>query len=269
MSLIRIAFVFLIVSGLTIGCSSTPSKKDDPSDEKLTEQQQDQPERSAQDFVIQGNSALDEGDFDQATRHFDEALSRDPDRWDIHMNKAIAHSAQQEFSEAVAAIDEALSRGGDEQPEVYFNLGNIYQNRGLYAQSVKAYRTSLAMRGEPHIDTLVNLAAGLAMMRVYDDAEAAYEEVRELAPDDPRPYVGLGLVHHLRGQYEVAEQYYDQAHDIDPDHAQAWFNKAALQTTAGDEESAIQSYRRYLEVAPDGPYAKRATNNLEALEKKE
>lgn len=269
MSLIRIAFLCLIVSGLAIGCSSTPSAKDDQPDEKLTEQTQDEPERSAQDFVIQGNSALDEGDFEQATRHFDEALSRDPERWEIHMNKAIAHSAQREFSEAVAAIDQALAHGGDQQPEVYFNLGNIYQNRGLYAQSVKAYRTSLAVRGEPHVDTLVNLAAGLAMMRAYGPAEQAYEEVRTLAPDDPRPYVGLGLVYHLRGQYDVALRHYEQAVDIDPNHAQAWFNKAALHNTTDDEDGAIESYRRYLQVAPDGPHAKRAANRLQALENKQ
>src|SRR5699024_5167538 len=128
----------------------------------------------------------------------------DSTRWDIYMNKAIALSAKQELAEAVSAIEHALANGGDAEPEVYFNLGNIYQNRGLYSQSIKAYRTSLSLRDEPHIDTIVNIAAALLFMRETDQAEAAYQYLKTLAPDDPRVYLGFGLVESVRENYQTA-----------------------------------------------------------------
>lgn len=252
--------------GLFSGCSSSPDKKDQKAE--AVEAKEAEPKTSAQELFIQGNKKLDAKDFPAAISLYEKALERDDQRWDIYMNKAIAHSSKQQFSEAIAAMDRALATGGDKEAQVYFNLGNIYQNRGLYAQSVKAYRTSLAVSGTQDVDTLVNLGAALALMREYAQAVQTYEHVRSVAPDDPRIYVGLGVVEHARGNKKGAAEFYEQAQQIDPSLEQAWYNHAAVMADMEKYPEAAQSYRRYLELAPEGPYAKRARGSLERLKSK-
>ncbi|QDG53973.1 tetratricopeptide repeat protein [Persicimonas caeni] len=255
-----------VALGLLSGCSSTPDKKEEKA--KAVETTEAEPKTSAQELFIQGNKKLDEKDFPAAIALYDKALERDDQRWDIYMNKAIAHSAKQQFSEAIAAMDRALATGGDKEAQVYFNLGNIYQNRGLYAQSIKAYKTSLAVGDGQSIDTLVNLGGALALMREYDKAVETYNHIRSLAPDDPRPYVGMGVVEQARDNNKLAVEFYEQAQQIDPDFEQAWYNHAAVLADMKRYSDAAQSYRRYLELAPDGPYAKRARASLRRLKSK-
>ncbi len=265
-SAMRFFAVFVVAAGLLVGCKSTPQKKNEK--QHVTEKTAPKPKFSAQELFVQGNKALDAKDFDKAVTLYDQALSQDDARWDIYMNKAIALSAQQHFSKAIDAIDKSLAHGGDKHPEVYFNLGNIYQNRALYSQSIKAYRTSLALRQKPDIDTLVNIAGALMLMRQYDKARAAYEHLRTLAPDDPRVYLGLGLAEQMLTHFKDALQYYEQVNSMKPDFAQAWYNKANLLQSIGKRKEAIASYEQYLKVAPDGPVAKRARNRMNALKKK-
>lgn len=264
----RCFVISLVALSLTSACSSTPTKKDEDATADETEQADSAPKTSAQELFVQGNKALDAKDFDNAIALYEQALERDDARWDIYMNKAIAHSAQQQFSPAIEAIDQALTHGGDTQPEVYFNLGNIYQNRGLYAQSIKAYRTSLALRDRPHVDTLINIAGALVLMRQFDQAKATYEKLEQLAPDDPRVYLGLGLVEQMKDHLEDALAYYEQAITMEPDFGQGWFNKAVLLTQMGRKDDALQSYQRYLDVAPDGPYADQASRRIAHLKSK-
>jgi tetratricopeptide (TPR) repeat protein len=249
---------------LSTGCSSTPDKKD----RQVREKDEPTPTTSAQEFFIQGNKALDEKDFEQAINLYEKALEQDEARWDIHMNKAIAHSAIQQFSDAVASIDKALANGGDKEAQVYFNLGNVYQNRGLYAQSVKAYRASLAMSDKPDVDTLLNLGAALALMREYDKARQTYQHLQSLVPDDPRVYLGLGVVAHAEKNRQEALEMYEQASRAEPDFAQVWFNKAALLNELDRRDDAVAAYQRYLELDPDGPYANRAQGRIQRLKGK-
>jgi tetratricopeptide (TPR) repeat protein len=261
LAVVSLVTCFAASALLSTGCSSTPDKKD----RQVREESEPQPQTSAQEFFVQGNKALDENDFERAIVLYEKALEQDDARWDIYMNKAIAHSSIQKFTQAVGAIDQALANGGDKEPQVYFNLGNIYQNRGLYAQSVKAYQASLAVSDKPDIDTLLNLGAALALMRDYDNARETYEYLQSRVPDDPRVYLGLGLVEHAEKNRQVALEYYEQASRADSNFAPVWFNKAALLIEMERPDEAADSYQRYLELAPDGPYVKTARGRLQNL----
>jgi tetratricopeptide (TPR) repeat protein len=245
-------------------CSSTPKKTADDTVKEAAAA----PQASAQELFLQGNQALDREEYEQAVSLYDRALEQDPQRWDIYMNKAIAHSSVQQFTEAINAIDKSLTHGGDAHAEVYFNLGNIYQNRGLYAQSIKAYRSSLALRDAPHVDTVVNIAAALMFMRETDKAEKTYNYLKTLAPDDPRIYLGLGLIDQIENNYKAALEHYDQAILMAPDYAQAHYNKAALLHMTKKYAEAVESFQRYIEIAPDGAYVERAQARINSLQSK-
>lgn len=263
---LRSALIFAAAAASLVGaCTSTP----DPQPTEAPQQTQVQSSTlSAQELFLQGNQALDQHDFDRAIAIYNRGIQQDPARWDIYMNKAIAQSAKHEFTQAVSTIDQALSNGGDKQPEVYFNLGNIYQNRGLYGQSIKAYRTSLALRDAPHVDTIMNIAAAQLFMRDTDGAEETYRYLLTLAPDDARIYLGLGLIAQMRDQYQNALEQYDHVILIAPDYEQVYFNKASLLHALERYPEAIENFEHYLQLAPEGPYAERARWRIATLKKK-
>lgn len=222
---------------------------------------------TAQDLFVQGNTHLDQGSWEQAIKSYDDAIEQDPGRWKIYMNRGIAQARAADFEGALASFELAIENGGTEEPELYFNLGNVYQERGLYSESVDAYRTSLAYRDQPHVDTLVNLGAAYVFLKQWDDADETYDYIQSVAPDDPRPVHGKGLVRQLQAQYSDAIQYYEQAHSIDPNFALAYYNKASCYHRQKEYDQAIRALQNYLRIAPDGPSADRAKSQIELYEK--
>jgi len=214
----------------------------------------------AQELFVQANQQLDSGEFAAAAKLYTRAAKHDPDRWDIPMNMAIAYSRNAQFSEALGAIETSFRNGGDKDPVVFFNLGNIYQERGMYAQAIDAYRSALALEEKPEVDTLVNLGAAYLFIFSYDDAQATFEHTHQLYPDDPRSLHGIGLIYQTKSLYPEALDYYERVHRIDPKFSMAYFNKAWVLAAMDRHDEAIRSMEMYVDRDPNGPYIRRAKN---------
>lgn len=218
---------------------------------------------------MRGNQALDEREWEQAIAAYDEALAIDQQRWEVHMNRAIALTFSLRYDDAIASIGNALAAGGQNEPQVYFNLGNIYQERGLYENAVTAYRASLAAAGgKLDVDTLLNIGAAYIYLKAYPQARQALEKAAELAPDDPRPVHSLGLLTFSEENPDEALRLYDQVRALDPNFAPAYFNQGYIHQRLGQHEEALAAFERYLELAPDGPYVTRARNQVNRLKRR-
>lgn len=232
-------------------CSSTPEKPDRKTNGMVS-----------QEHFVQGVQKLDAQDYAGALVDFKQSAKSDPDRWDVHMNMAIAYSRDAKFNEALGEIEQAFRRGGDKESIVYFNLGNIYQERGMYSEATRAYRAALAVGDAKDLDTLINLGAAYLFSFEYDNATATYDYVRSIAPDDPRALHGLGLVLQAQNRYVDALAMYEQANAMAPNFAQAYFNKSWVLAALGRWQEAINAMETYLQKDPDGPYVKRANGHL-------
>ena len=259
--------VVLIVCVLfvsSIGCSS--SKKNQKK-EQATAREPAEEQTTAQELFIQANEQLDKDEYKKAIGLYEQALEKDSERTDIYVNLAVAQSKNHDFEDAVNTIQKAMAHGGKSDPNVYYTLGNIYQERGKYPQAIRAYRTSLGYRDGEHLDTVVNLASAYLLLKELDKARRTYEHMRDIAPDDPRPYIGLGLIQHSKENHEKALELYDQALRIDSKHPQVWYNRGDLLSDMKRRQEAIKCFQRYLELAPDGPYTKQAETRLKRLKK--
>lgn len=259
-----VCLVACLVATLTsaAGCSSAKVVQKDDDEKPAAEAQA--PETSAQEYFLRGNEALDKDEWKEAIAAYQKAVDQDPERWDAYLNMAIAHSQTKDFEAAVEAIDKALAHGGEKKPEVYFNLGNIYQKRGLYEQAVKAYRTSLAYREDAdHVDTLVNIGAALAIMGREKNARKTYEKARRLTPDDPRIQHGLAILYFLDQKKKESIRSFEQLEAMAPDYAPAYFDRAMILARLDRYDEAVASLKTYLRKAPDGPLAHRAEGLLE------
>ncbi len=140
--------------------------------------------------------------------------------------------------------------------------------------------TSPAAGGD--INEVRNLGLAFLEENRLDEAEAAFDKMTELAPDDPAGYANLGIVYLRRGQYAEAEEWmvqararnpadpsislnlaeiYEQSEQLDrarsiledaldrqPDHVPMLFKRARLY--AGDTDQA-RVYAAHLEDAVD------------------
>jgi tetratricopeptide (TPR) repeat protein len=255
-SSIRWIPILIAIIVLTGACRSTKEKPD----EVLTSAVTQGP--TAQELFLKGNAFLDQRQWDQAILTYDQAIGLDPNRWDIYMNRAIAYSSNANFGLALNSIELALDHGGAERAEVYFNLGNIYQNSGLFLQSVRAYRMAMAIEGKPHFESLLNLGAAYTFLNEHELAEQTLVKAVELRPDDPRPRQSLALLLQVNDKVDEALVAYERIHQMDRTYAPAYFNRGSLLLQLQRLEEGVEALETYLELAPDGPYARRAQTRI-------
>ncbi|MEM1347854.1 MAG: tetratricopeptide repeat protein [Myxococcota bacterium] len=250
----------------SVGCSSTPDPVTEPED-LITEKPATAPRpaqaRSAD--VDEAMAAMTTRRYRDAADAWGRAIEQNPDNWELHMNHAIALSGAPDFNNAIAAIERAMDLGGEREWVVWFNLGNIYQNRGMYEEAIQAYRAGLSLHATPHYESLVNLCASYVFLNQYAEAQSTCNYAIDLAPNDPRAHHNLALIPQLRQKFEDAIAAYEGINDRFPDFAQSYYNKAEAHVALKQYASARRAFQRYIDLAPDGPYVKRAKNRLRGL----
>lgn len=69
----------------------------------------------------------------------------------------------------------------------------------------------------------------------------------------------------VKQNYPAAVSRYREALEYKPHDAEATFKLAEALNKAGDIEGAVENYEAYLKILPDGPYAKKAKEELGKL----
>jgi tetratricopeptide (TPR) repeat protein len=95
-----------------------------------------------------------------------------------------------------------------------------------------------------------------------DDAEQAFRDALELAPDFAEAHANLGLVLEMRGALDEAETSYRRSLELDPKYAQTHSNLDNLLAARKRFIEAEAAHQRAVELAPTSPSA---WTNLGAL----
>ncbi len=263
-SLSRIGLAICLAFSLT-ACTTSPDTKDSGSGDliKETPDPSGQGNKDISAEISAGNAAFASGKWADAASAWSKAADKRP-AWDVHMNHAIALSLKPDFEASIAEMSKAMNAGGDKQWQAWFNLGNIYTNRGLYAEAITAYRAGLSLHSQPHIDSLLNISAGYMFLSKFDEARATADYIVQLAPNDPRAHHNLALILQLEERYDRALEAYEAVHRIDPQFAQTYYNKGIVlgrHLKRGRDGAA--SLKRYIDLDPNGPYVRRARKTME------
>ncbi len=83
---------------------------------------------------------------------------------------------------------------------------------------------------------------------LYEDAEIAFEALKELAPDDSAVKTNLGNLYFLQQNYSGAIEQYRQATELDTGDGGIWINLAMAQYRVGDLEKARNSYIKAVQL---------------------
>jgi tetratricopeptide (TPR) repeat protein len=165
--------------------------------------------------------AEERGDYDEALRLLEEAVSLDP-----------------AFSMAYRKIAVLYSNLGTEPERTREAAVKAYENRRLTDR--ERYLTEAYY----HDDVTGDRAA----------VEAAYRNALRVAPDDGSALNNLALLLRRRGDYDEAIELLERAVAGPGASAVAFWNLSAANSQAGNVEAAEAAYQRYAEVYPGHIY---------------
>ena len=178
-----------------------------------------QPDR-IEPYLLIINNLLTAGDARSAERQLDKLLTEVGEQSinqqnlnDAALIRAEARLMQQEYDEALAALNELESPDRVQELEAALFKGEI------------------------------NLAASRP-----DEAKKAYSAARDIDTNSAQPLIGLAKVAYSQNNRQQANEYVAQAEELGPDHVDLWLLKARVAHADGEWAQAEQAYINALET---------------------
>ena len=241
------------------------------------------------DWINYGNSLWRTGEYTEAIRAFDRAISL------LEKDGSRGTLAQAYYAKGLALLDfgrslfltnfdfEKLLEKNEEaliafqQATTTFpNFPNAWRKQGAMLLSLKRYPEALIAyekainKGEKD-NFVLYLGRGnvLTELKRYPEALASYERAINLKPTHPWVYQDRGDLYEKKGEKELALKDYNQAIKLNPQYASGYSSRGFLYLKKGEKELALQDYNQVIKLDPQSPfvYGLRAILYLEKGEK--
>ena len=171
------------------------------------------PEPTAEEYIAQGNTAFDRGDYEKAIVQYVNSLVGKPANADVLVKIATAHLRVGSYAVAQKTFTEVLAQN-PKNVEALEGLGLVQMNQQRYDEAVLHLTEALAI--EPNRWRALN---GLGIMAdVGGDLEKAkpyYLQALNSNPRSPELLNNLGYSYYLSGDLTAAELYFVKATDAD------------------------------------------------------
>jgi tetratricopeptide (TPR) repeat protein len=189
------------------------SKSEDVSQNQVTQYQ----EKTAPDWMAEGNARFGQGNYDEAIAAYDNALQLNPQLAEAWYGKGVVLNKQSKFDDAITAYDNAIGLN-PEFAYAWCNKGDSLQKKSS-----------------------------------YEDAIKAYDKAIELDPTDAYPLNNKGVVLSKLGKYEDAIKAFDQALGIDPNNEEAQSNKRTAEAALAKKQPSTVEQPAIIEAPTTQP----------------
>ena len=208
----------------------------------------------------------DQQELKRLERVAKQALAKDPENPQKHIELAIIYEGQNRLAEAADAFEKALKYNPN-RPAVYPLLGAIYERQERYTEALRTYQRFEAldpdippfifaiMASLYHYQDMPSKALEYAQKSLKADANSwrahyilgviyagqnevqkaldSYQTAIKLAPNEPAPYSNLAKLHFAQKRYDDALKAIDQAIRLAP-------NEPTLQNLRRQIQDAVQ-----------------------------
>lgn len=180
---------------------------------------------------------------------------------------AVALNNEGKFDESIAKFQAVIGEA-PKCASCYANIGSIYLRQNKYDEAEKAYKQA--------VDTDPNLGAGYTgLMNVYN-AQKKFDLAEQMAAEAAKrsgaegggnadALYNQGVVQWNANKFPEAQANFEAAIKADPNHAEAHFMLGKVFINLGKLKESAEEFQTYLKLAPNGPNAKEAQTNYEAL----
>ncbi|MDE0400682.1 MAG: tetratricopeptide repeat protein [Candidatus Poribacteria bacterium] len=149
---------------------------------------------------------------------------------EAYHDRGKAHLADREYTEAVAAFQEAITLDADlgnnsqvDRPEnthIYVHLGAAYIGMKAYQQAIEALQHAIAQDADL-VDAHYNLGYAYVEQGTYDQAIPHLERAIAIAPHLKRAHYNLARAYRESGNLEAATNAITETLRLDPNYQQA------------------------------------------------
>ena len=214
------------------------------------------PEQAKQDYLKSGNTAFDQGKYNEAIIQYRNAIREDA-----------------KFGEARQKLAEALERTGDRtralreyvraadllptNTVLQLKTASLLLGSGQFEDAQTRIDGVLAREPE-NIEALTLRAGALAGLKNLDAAVAQMEDAIRLDPNRGATYTNLALLRMARGESDDAKASLEKAVEVDPNSVVSLTALATYKWSTGDTAGAELELRRALAVDPKNVTVNRA-----------
>lgn len=139
-----------------------------------------------------GDRAFESGDYDRALSHYERVIDRGTKEWEVYFRAARAATHAGDFSRAERYYGRALRNGGG--TDVARKFAEFYLKTSNYAKAVRLLQFLLESGVEKQ-PVYNNLGTALMYAGAPIDAESYLLVAQQMEPEDPIPYVNLGVLY--------------------------------------------------------------------------
>ena len=166
----------------------------------------------------------------------------------------IASAKIGQFDQAIKAFERIITFTPN-QASAYYNLGNVYKDKGLNQKAVNAYTIALELKPN-YEEASKNLSLVLASQdqdtgqRLADVVDKNHK-LQMASVKKANKYFNVGLAKHEDSKLDEAIEFYKKSIEQFPNFPKAYYNMSAALQIQGKLEDAIASYEKALSLDPD------------------
>ncbi len=133
---------------------------------------------------------------------------------------------------------------------LHSNLGVEYASRDMVKEAETEYKEAIKLDGNGGVVTLCNLASLYYYSGREDDAIRAYEKAISIRENYVPPYVCMGNMYYVKGDFKRAAGYFEKAALLDPDDAVIWDKLGDARMENKEYDKALEAYKMAIKAYP-------------------
>jgi tetratricopeptide (TPR) repeat protein len=188
--------------------------------------------------------------YNDATRHFQEALKANPESDEIKFDLADAYFHLRQYSQALDTANQVSEQGRKDDAFLSL-LGDIYAHVGDTAHAAQIYRDAI-VRNPDNDQNYLSLALIDLRAQDIDGAQKTLAQGQSRIPASGKIYWGLGLTAAMRGDTAEAAEQLERAVDLLPEWGGGYSTLGVFYFEIGQIEKARQVLSRFKESSASG-----------------
>lgn len=197
-------------------------------------------------LLLEGQKAMEAGNYEQALSAFDRALAIKPDA-NIYFSRGVIYSLQGLPEKTLEDMDQALELGLDSNniPHAHKFRGEVHFELDNFPEALEDFSQAL-LHTPDDFRTLYNKALCYKYMGQLSPAIEGLDQALKYNPRNDQAWFQLCLIYSNLKEHARASESYSQVLTVNSEYAEAYWRRGLERTNLGQNELAIQDFDEFL-----------------------